>query len=55
MRSRRIVRLVIVSLVLGGCFFAAKSMFWLPTINPHRGDGTFTNRSWRAGPFAVPG
>src|SRR5262245_51767930 len=53
--SRRRVLIAVATIALFACLNIAWGMFFLPTIPPHRGDGTFQNISRRAGPFAIPG
>ena len=47
--------LLVVVAVLGVGVAIAKSLFWMPAVLPHRGDGAFANISQRVGPLAVPG
>ena len=55
MRGRRAFIVAVATIALLGCFTYIYSMFWLPSIPEHEGDGTFENLSRRAGPFALPG
>jgi hypothetical protein len=55
MGRRRAVRLAIAAIVLLGCFYIGRGLFWLPAVPSYRGDGTFQDLSHRAGPFAIRG
>ncbi len=54
MRKRRAVKIAVVAVLLLGGFFIARRLL-LPPLPSHRGDGTFQDVSWFAGPFPKPG
>jgi hypothetical protein len=49
------LKFVVAVVVLFACFDIGRSMFWLPSIPSHHGDGVFQDLSHRAGPFPVTG
>lgn len=55
MSRRRMLTIAVTATFVLGCFHVGYGMFCLPTIPPHRGDGSFQDLSRRAGPFALPG
>src|SRR5262245_38662892 len=53
-RKRRAVKIAVVAVSLLGGFCIARRVL-LPPVPSHRGDGTFEDVSWFAGPLPVPG
>jgi hypothetical protein len=53
-RKRRAVKIAVVAVLLLGGFFIARYLL-LPPVSSHRGDGTFQDISWFAGPFPIRG
>jgi hypothetical protein len=54
MQKRWAVKTAVVAVLLLGGFFIARRLL-LPPVPSHRGDGTFQDVSWFAGPLPIPG
>ena len=54
MRKRRGAKIALAVGLLLGCFFITRRLL-LPPVPAHRGDGSFQDISWFAGPFPIRG